>query len=472
MRDIMFALTWAALIPASLLAAQVGVLLWVWTALLSPADVLIGFMASVPLNKAIAGVTFVRMFISREKLDRYFDATLKLVTLLGIAATLSWLNAIVSADANTDLYFKLMKVIALVFVISAVMTSRSRIHLLVLTVVIALGFNAVKEGAIFLLSAGGHVIAGNGSIGDNNSLATALLMIVPLTAYLIRRSAVRLVRAGLIGVLVLCLVTVVATYSRGGFVGLLVLGGFMLKNSRHKLASAGLVLAVVAVVYFTAPDTWFQRVGTLESADQDMSFMNRVSAWKISLLIALDHPFLGGGPHSVQQSAVWLAYRPFLAMVDFVTTPPAIATPMAAHSIYFEILGDLGFTGLGVFLSLLGATFWNLHKIGKMAAGHPSLAWAVDLARMLQISMVIYMVTGAALSMGYFEMAYVLIAIVSRTRRTVLLSLAAMNADQAVLAAAPNKLQQTQLVRPGFGYADAPIGARLDGAAPHPGHAR
>jgi putative inorganic carbon (HCO3(-)) transporter len=58
------------------------------------------------------------------------------------------------------------------------------------------------------------------------------------------------------------------------------------------------------------------------------------------------------------------------------------------------------------------------------------LAWAGDLARMLQVSIVVYMVTAAALSMAYFELIYILIALVSRCRRIVEFTLAAQSSPE------------------------------------------
>ena len=118
--------------------------------------------------------------------------------------------------------------------------------------------------------------------------------------------------------------------------------------------------------------------------------MGRVVARKISLLIALDHPFFGGGMHAVQQLSVWSTYLPFLHYVNFVDTPPADENPHAAHSIYFETLGDLGFIGLALFLAVLVATLLSCRKIHRMSKGHPSLAWAADLSRLLQVSIVVY----------------------------------------------------------------------------------
>ncbi len=415
----MFAFVWAALLPLSLMSAHVGVLLWVWVALLSPNELLSGFMAGVPFNKIVALTTIVLMFLSREKKEAYLDTVMTLLLLLAVSATISWSTGLVSSDDATDLYQKLIKEIVLAFIITAVMTTRHRLNLLVFTIVISLGFLAVKEGLISVLTAGGHKIIGSGSVGDNNSLATALLMIIPLLFYLARYAAVRLVRITLLVTAGLAVITVVMTFSRGGFVGLMLLGGFIVKNSRNKLASVLAVLGACVLIYVLAPDSWFERLSTIKDADNDGSFMGRVVAWKISWLLATDHPFFGGGPHAIQRLLVWNTYKPLLPSLDFIKTPPADASPHAAHSIYFEVLGDLGFVGLSLFLGVIAVTLWNCRWIVRKARHEPSLAWAVDLARLSQISLVIYLVTGAALSMGYFELLYVLVGLLSRCRRIV-----------------------------------------------------
>ncbi len=426
MRDLAFALVWMALLPLTFVSAHVGVLLWIWVALLSPNELLYGFMAGVPFNKIVAVITLGLIVVSKEKKDLYLDGTGVLLILFVVAATISWYGGIVSSPDATDLYQKILKNIVLAFAIMAVMTTRHRIHLVVLTVAISYGFLAVKEGLIFLLTAGGHKVLGTGSVGDNNSLAAAVLMTIPMIYYLARHSAVRFVRIGLMAALGLAVVTVIATFSRGGFVGLMVVGLFMVKNSRNKFGSLVLVAATGVLIYTLAPESWFERLSTINDASDDGSFMGRVVAWKMSWLIAMDHPLFGGGMHAVQRLLVWDTYRPFLYLLDSVVrTPPADTMPHAAHSTYFEVLGDMGFIGLALFLGVLALGFWNCRSIMRMGRRHPSLTWAVDLGRMMQITLVVYCVTTALLSMGYFELLYVVVALLSRCRRTVRLALAA-----------------------------------------------
>jgi putative inorganic carbon (HCO3(-)) transporter len=440
MRDLLIALVWIGLMPLILTSAHVGVLLWVWVALLSPNDLLYGFMAEVPFNKILAVITITLIVVGKEKKDPYLDSSLVFLLLFGLEATGAWANAIAPSDDGTDLYFKLVKIISLTFIITALMKTRHRINLLLLTVTISVGFLIVKEGLIGLLTAGGHKILGNGAFGDNNSVAVTVLMVIPLIYYLARYSAVPVVKIGLFIVLGLSVTTVVMTFSRGGFVGLLVLGAFILKNSRNKFAGLAIVCLAGGLTYLLAPDTWFDRLNTIETADNDGSFMGRVVAWKISWLIAADHPLFGGGMHAVQRLLVWDTYKPLLYHLDFISTPPADDVPHAAHSIYFEVLGDMGFLGLTLFLGMLGSAFWNCSRLYNMARHEPSLIWAADLARMLQVTLIVYLVTAAALSMAYFELIYIVIAIASRCRRTVSLSLAAecAAAIQQTVGAAPS----------------------------------
>ncbi len=435
MRDLMFAAVWIVALPLSVVSPHAGVMLWVWVAMLSPNELLYGFMAGVPFNKLIVATTVPFIFLSKEKKDFYLDPILTLLLAFGLIGVFSWTFSIVSSDDGTELFFKLLKIIVLTFVITGVASTRMRMHQLVIAIVISLGFLGVKEGLISILTAGGHQIIGNGGIGDNNSLATALLMVVPLTYYLARYSEVKMMRLAMFAVMGLSIVTTVMTFSRGGFIGLIVVGALMIKNSRSKFLSLILVVVAAALIFSFAPASWFERLNTIEDANNDSSFMGRVVAWKISLLIALDHPLFGGGFHAVQRGLTWSAYRPFLPSVNFVNTPPADVLPHAAHSIYFEVLGDFGFLGLAVYLSMLGMTLLRCRQIIKMARRVPSLQWAADLGRMMEISLMVFFVTAAALSMAYFELFYVFLAIISRCHRTVRQMLAEGIAEQPAPAA-------------------------------------
>jgi putative inorganic carbon (HCO3(-)) transporter len=240
---------------------------------------------------------------------------------------------------------------------------------------------------------------------------------MPLLLYLFNTSVNPLTRFALMSGEVLCGVAVIGTYSRGGFLGLLTFALGLIALNRNKIRNfIGVAVAGVVLLQF-APEAWFQRINTIGTAEVDTSFTDRITAWKVSLLIALDRPFFGGGFHAVQDTDVYLKYGKDLARVDFMASAPLRPVGMAAHSIYFEVLGDLGFTGLALFVGMLGLAIQSCSTIRRRARGQADMAWIVDLASMLRLSLIVYMVAGAALSFAYFEGVYVLAALLSVLRR-------------------------------------------------------
>jgi probable O-glycosylation ligase (exosortase A-associated) len=183
-----------------------------------------------------------------------------------------------------------------------------------------------------------------------------------------------------------------------------------------------------------APERCYKRMETIETANQDSSFMGRVIAWKINTLAALDHPLTGAGFRSTQDLPIWLSYSSQFSRLDFVPTgPPDTRHPHAAHSIYFQVLGDMGFVGLGIYLALLVTAWRNAKVVLIQTKDNPELKWAHDLARTFQYCMIPYMVSGAALNMAYFDLAYIILACLTVLRLKTKAHESALHAHTAVL---------------------------------------
>jgi probable O-glycosylation ligase (exosortase A-associated) len=454
MRDLAFFGAAAILFPIALWSPHVGVLLWIWTALLGPNEYLYGFMAEIPFNKIAAAVTIGTLLLSREPKRFYLDGALKILLAMSALVTASALDSIVVNEDVWSILDKFLKAMVLVFLFTGIMHGRHRIHVALITVALSLGFSATWEGTLFLVTAGSHRISFISSVGDNNHAAVAYLMILPILFYLHRWSDARLARIVFLIVACLDVLAILSTDSRGGFIGLVCVLLAFVTGSRRKGVGLLAIMAVGAMIYLAAPASWFSRIETINVASQDNSFMGRVVAWKINTLIALDNPLLGGGLHASQRLAVWSHYGADFARLWFIPTDAPEAQPRAAHSIWFEMLGDLGFTGLALFVGLIVTLLLYCRQIRRLARDDPSLAWAGDLASMLQLSVVGYIVAGSAVSMGYTEIFYVIAALVSRTRRTAL----ELRAASAAAAADPTARIET-LPPWRRGRVAAPVGA-------------
>jgi probable O-glycosylation ligase (exosortase A-associated) len=416
-RDLVFLMFFAVYVPLALRCPQVGTMLWAWLAFTAPGEYLFGFMGALPLSKIVAVLTVGALILHRAGRKPYMDGIMLLMLAFAALGTVSASLSVSPLSLNWELYGKVLKIIALCFVVTSIVTTRRRLQGLIFAIALGLAFNGADEGLKVLLTGGGHHVLGIAEYGDNNQFAVAMLMCMPLLLFLHKTSANPIARAGLAGALVLCGVAVVGTYSRGGFLGLVALALGLIALNRNKLRNLILVAICGVVLLQAAPASWFSRIHTIGTAEQDSSFMGRVTSWKISTLLALDRPFIGGGFHAQQDTNVWQHYVPELPSVDVVASEPPSKTGLAAHSIYFEVLGDLGFTGLFLFVGMLVLGLRCCGIIRRRAGPHPDLAWMVELGGMLRLSLIVYMVSGAALSVAYFEAFYLMLALLSVTRR-------------------------------------------------------
>ncbi len=137
---------------------------------------------------------------------------------------------------------------------------------------------------------------------------------------------------------------------------------------------------------------------------RNSSFHGRVVAWQVATLYATEHFPFGAGFAAPELPPIFNHYFPD-------------ETAHAAHSIYFEVLGEHGFPGLAIYVSMLLLGLRNAGVIARQTRGRPGLRWAYDLARTLQICLVSFYVGGAALSMSYFDAFLAILAILSTLRQ-------------------------------------------------------
>ena len=429
MRDLAFLASWLVMLPLALRGAHLGVLLWAWTSLLAPNDLLYGIGVSVPFAKLAALPTLLRLVFHRPGEVRFrIGRTGLLMLALGGMAVLSQSQTPMADTASGwDLCVRFLKVLGLALAVLCCVTDRLRVHGLLLAICLGIGYIAVDEGAKFLISGSSHKVVGSPSLGDNNQVALDVLLILPLLHYLYGTASSRLLRALCVTTAVFAIITVVATFSRGGFLGLMIVAIATVAGSRRKILAAALLVVSLVVGWSLTGADWAARIDTVQHAQSDDSFMGRVEAWKVSLSLALERPLTGGGLHAIQHADIWISQVRRAATLDVVPGGPIDVFPRAAHSIYFEVLGDLGFPGLGLLLLLLAGAWRDGGVARRLVArsGRSDLLWAAALAGHLRVSLLAFMVSGGLLSAAYRDIDYLLLALLAAIRMIVQRSLAA-----------------------------------------------
>jgi probable O-glycosylation ligase (exosortase A-associated) len=405
------------MLPMAIKNSFISFLLWGYTTVLTPANYLYGFMQSVRYNFIFAIIALGLLFLGKvKKQDGKVSLSVTYWLLVGffIHASLSTLFAL-SPNPTVPLRYELViKGLAFTFAIPFFVKNRTDIHAMLAMLALGLGFHGVVEGLKFVASGGSHNVGGipNSSLTDNNLFALGMVMVLPIWLYFNGALANKHAKLLSLAAALLTIFSIIATNSRGGFLAMSVLGLWYFIASRRKGFALMAVLAGVVIVFAVAPESWFSRVSSIETASEDSSFMSRVAAWQISSAIAIGNPVFGGGFAAIQNGWIWEKYK---LMPSFFSVDVSPYHPIAAHSIYFQVLGDLGFVGLILFFALLLAVDLNRRSIRNKIKKHsrPDLVWAIDMADTMYLSLVAFMVGGAGVSLAYYEVVYILICLMS-----------------------------------------------------------
>ena len=408
MRDVALTLVIFGTLPFILWRPHIGVLVWTWIGFMNPHRLTWSFAYDMPFAMIVALVTLVSLLMSRE--PKKVPWTRESIVLLIFIA---WMVLTTTRSMYPWLawpYFnQVWKIQLMIFVTMMLMQSKERINQLVWVIAMSIAFYGIK-GGIFTITHGGayHVKGPEGSfIGGDNEMGLALIMTIPLLRYLQLTTPKIYVRVFLAAAMVLCAVATVGSQSRGALLGLVAMGTFLWFKSRNKFFTALLGAMAIALVLVVMPQQWYDRMSTIQDYENDQSAIGRINAWKMAFNMAKDRP-LGGGFDAFHE-------------YSFALYAPNPDDVHASHSIYFEVLGEQGFVGFGIFLMLALMTWGTAAWVIRRAHRDREKRWAADLAAMVQVSLVGYASAGAFLGLAYFDYYYTLIALVV-LGKTVLIS--------------------------------------------------
>ncbi len=407
MRDIVIFGIVFSVLPFAFKRPVIGVFAFTWISLMNPHRLTYGPAYSFQFAAIIAAVTLAAMLFSRQP-KRFpltpltamllaFTAWMTLTTIFAMQPTLAWAE-----------WERVMKTLLMATVAILLLNSERDIKQYAWVIALSLGFYGFK-GGLFTLASGGssHVFGPPYTyIGDNNALALALVATLPLIWYLRLHAEKKWLRPGLTGLAFLTVIAIVGSYSRGALLASSAMFFFLWLKSRHKLRTALIVLLIVPLIYAVMPDKWFGRMETIDNYKEDQSAMGRINSWQFAMNVAQDS-LLGGG------------YRVFTPDMFQIYAPnPQVF--FDAHSIYFQVLGEHGAIGLGLFLILMICAWRSGSRITKFCKNKAELRWAFDLASMCQVSIIGYAVGGAFLTLAYYDLYYFIIALLVGLEKAVL----------------------------------------------------
>jgi putative inorganic carbon (HCO3(-)) transporter len=403
MRDIIITLIVFGSLPVIFKRPWFGIVMWVWISVMNPHRLSWGFAYSYPFAAIIAGTTLIALVLTKD--DKRLPNSPAVWALIAFGCWMAVTTAFAFfPESSFELYKRFAKTIMMAVLAVMLIKKKEHIFWVAWTLVASLGYYGVKGGIFTAASGGSSTVWGpEGSyIEGNNEVALAFITIIPIMYFLALSYDNKWIKRGMYASMGLCTLSALGSYSRGALVGILAMLLYLWWKSPKKLLTGTVMLLLVSAAIVFMPDKWSNRMDTINTYQQDESAMGRINAWKMATNLALDRPLVGGGID------MW-------TRVIFERYAPNPADVHAAHSIYFQALGEHGFVGLGLYLMLAFLVIRRCSWIVRMTKKRDDLKWAANLATMVQVSLLGFGVGGAFLSLVYYDVPYYLMALIVST---------------------------------------------------------
>jgi probable O-glycosylation ligase (exosortase A-associated) len=393
MRDLLIISIVGVAVILALKRPWIGVMLWTWLSLMNPHRYAWGFAYSAPLAAIAAGVTLLGLMMTKERQHPFQGPPIVRFFLFAIWITLSWLFGMDAAGDYAQ-WNKVMKVYFMTFIAAMLIINKMQIMAFAWVTIGSMAVLGVKGGVFTVLTGGDYRVWGppGSFIEDNNEFALSLIMTIPLLHFLQLQVRSDWMKHGLSAAMLLSAAAAIGTHSRGGFLAIAAMSAMFWWRSSRKGLIGGMLLFAVLVALPMMPEHWWERMNTISEYHEDASAMGRINAWGVAWEVAKHHLF--GSGMTYQHEVFFILYGKYEAHVR------------AAHSIYFQVLGNHGFIGLFLFLGIWLSTYRVAGWLRKNARGQIETRWAADLGAMVQVSLVGYAVGGAFLSLSYFDLPY------------------------------------------------------------------
>ncbi len=363
--------------------------------------------ASMALIIALAMLGFfVPSQLSLEGTLTARPTEVNLVLLFCLTALLSIPLAINRYIAWQEFSGTFIRCLVIFIVIINSVRTRARLKALLFIALVSgiwLSVEAINDFRLGLATVDGYRAGGRGSgiFGNTNDMALHVVTLLPIAIALLfgTRSVIRKLLFGACAAVMLA--AIVLSYSRGAFLGLIVVLIFMAMKlgARHRVGIVLAVLGLAGAVLLFAPDNYGGRLLSIFMPSLDpggSSDARRGELWR-SLYIAIRHPLLGIGMGN---------YQPEMSYKGLVT-----------HNSYTQVAAEMGTSAL-VCYTLFIVT--PLRKLGQVARETFETRGSSDsyyLSVGLQASLLAYMVSSFFLSVAYVWYVYYLVGFAVCLRR-------------------------------------------------------
>lgn len=412
MRDLVLLAFVAAVLAMGLKRPFLWVLLYIYVDIVAPQKVGYGIITSISLSLLCFVAAFAGYLLLDDKKGSRF--TLRQGLIVALLAWCGFTTLVAdfpeSASAKWDWVWK-----GLVFAAFLPLTLRTKLRLeaAALIMVLSAASIIISAGIKTVLSGGGYgtlvsLVQDNSGLYEGSTLSTVAIAMIPLIVWVARHGTIfperRLATIFAAALVFAALLVPIGTQTRTGLLCIAALGVLVLRSVRYRFVYAGLAGAAMVAALPFLPASYTERMATITEFQADQSASTRVAVWAWTIDYVQANP-LGGGFDAFLGNSFTYDTRQTqdVGNTSVVSYQQVTDEGRAYHSAYFEVLGEQGYPGFAIWLTLHALGLWHMQRIRARTRhrdDEEGRRWHA-LATALQNGQLIYLVGAAFVGVGY-----------------------------------------------------------------------
>jgi len=246
-----------------------------------------------------------------------------------------------------------------------------------------------------------------GCIIDENDLCLFIVCTMPLLFFSYQQERKKIIQLFWVAAVLLSLATIVGTFSRGGFVGLLAMGFGYFICSRRKIIIALCAICLFTAIFFFSGDKYKEEMATISDTGEATA-SERLLTWQAATKMFLDKPLGVGGNNFGRHFPDYQSAELGRNMWGRV-----------AHSLWFTLISETGVVGIALYFSII---FFNLKDLlnirkYKWPSQNDDDCFFNAISVALLASLLGFFAAGSFISVLYYPIFWYLTALVVCTRK-------------------------------------------------------
>jgi probable O-glycosylation ligase (exosortase A-associated) len=418
-RDLVFVAFLLALFGAGLRRPFLFVLAYVYIDIVSPQRLTYILFNSIPISLIAVGLAVLSWALVDDKRDTRVAPRQILILLLLLYCYITTRGADFPVEA-AEKWDWVWKALAFAAFLPLTLRTRLRIESLLFFMIASAASIIIVGGIKTLFSGGGYgelnlMVSNNSGLYEGSTISTVAVAIIPLILWFARYGSIVKpdwkVKVFCGAMIFACALIPVGTSTRTGLLCIVLVAVLLLRDTRRKVLYLCILGAIGLAAVPLLPSAFTDRMSTIKTYKADESASTRLAVWKWTWEYAQTHPF-GGGFEMYRQNQIRYDTEKVEGSGSNVSIDRKLTIDKARafHSAYFEMLGEQGWPGLILWLTIniMGLVRMEVIRQRYRKASEDD-AWVTPLAGALQTAHLVYLLGAAFIAIAFQPFVYMLI---------------------------------------------------------------